>query len=127
MIKLIFRIDLYTGTPGDYIDAWKAGSKLIQEYDGAMGTILHHQAGRPSTFLAVATWRDRESREAAMKAIEADPVKKAVCDRHLKLAILTFDGPGLGYFEIVEEVKPSRSKRRIGGAPLSVLVPLRHI
>lgn len=47
-----------------FIDHWREGSKILQEYDGALGTHIHKVRGEPDCFFAVAEWESQAARDA---------------------------------------------------------------
>ena len=46
-----------------YIEAWRAGSLVIQGQPGALGTHLHRS--EPGILVAIASWESRDARDAA--------------------------------------------------------------
>lgn len=103
-MKYVFEIAIKDGhTAQEYIDAWKAGSALIQAQAGAQGTTLHRKLGEPHTLLAIATWMSKAARDAAMARLDQAPpdVRRAV-HRHRDLADIRI----LGHFEEIERVDP---------------------
>lgn len=62
--KFIFRIDFDDlGQRQPFIDNWRKGSEILQEYPGALGTRLHQIEGTDS-LLAIAEWESQEARQA---------------------------------------------------------------
>lgn len=47
----------------EFIDHWREGSKIIQEYPGALGTHLHRVRGELGSFFAVAEWESQAARD----------------------------------------------------------------
>lgn len=48
-----------------FMDHWRAGSEILQEYPGALGTHLHRiRDGKPGSFFLVAEWQSQEARDA---------------------------------------------------------------
>lgn len=47
-----------------FIDHWRTGSQILQEYEGALGTHLHRVRDEPGSFFAVAEWESQAARDA---------------------------------------------------------------
>jgi len=70
-MKYVFKIVIKKGhTTSEYIRAWEKGSKIIQQFPGARGTRLYKKIGEPSTLLAIADWKSKKYRDAALKGVD---------------------------------------------------------
>ncbi len=68
MYRYIWKIKLYEPSKEeDFINHWREGSKILQEYDGARGTHLHRVRDEPGSFFAVAEWESQAARDAMDK------------------------------------------------------------
>lgn len=67
--KFIFEVKVTENRDDEFIKHWHNGSIPIQELPGAMGTRLHKKHGKDHTYIAIAEWKSKEDRQAAMKAI----------------------------------------------------------
>jgi heme-degrading monooxygenase HmoA len=64
-VHFIFEVHLRPGyTAEQYARAWVDASRLIQRAPGARGTRLHRKIGDPEVLLAIATWDNKEARDA---------------------------------------------------------------
>jgi hypothetical protein len=61
-----------------YAQAWLRASEMIQRAAGARGTRLHRKIGEPGVLLAIASWDDKPSRDAA--EAQRDPRVQAILD-----------------------------------------------
>ncbi len=65
MYRFIWKIKLHKPEEEQvFIDHWKIGSKVLQEYSGALGTHIHRVRNEPGSFFAVAEWESQEARDA---------------------------------------------------------------
>lgn len=65
MYRYIWRIKL--DNPANelaFINHWRSGSAILQEYEGALGTHLHKVRGAAGAFFAVAEWASQAARDA---------------------------------------------------------------
>src|SRR3989344_8244664 len=83
-MKYIFEIKIKLGsTVEEYVEAWKAGSAIIQKSPGARGTRLYRKIGEPDRLLGIADWESKEARDRAMEKLEeTDPATREVLDKH---------------------------------------------
>lgn len=79
-----------------FIDHWKEGSTILQEYPGALGTDLHEVRDEPGSFFAVAEWESQEARDAMQADAEANQSERA--KRWNKLPKNESFGEGLAFF-----------------------------
>lgn len=67
MYRYIWKIVLNDGVKEkDFIDHWRAGSTILQTYDGALGTHIHKSRGEERSYFAVAEWESQAARDAMM-------------------------------------------------------------
>lgn len=65
MYRYIWRITLKDPSNEQaFIDHWRSGSQILQEYEGALGTHLHRVRDEPGSFFAVAEWESQAARDA---------------------------------------------------------------
>ena len=104
MIKFIFEVTIKpTSTEGEYIEAWKRGSAIIQKEPGANSTILHRKMDGSGKLLAIARWESKELRDAAMKRLDTlEPAIQAIINKHKEFGDTTI----LGFFEEITEINP---------------------
>ena len=104
-MKYIFEIKIKEGfTEGQYIEAWKSGSSLIQKSEGAQGTILYKNIYEPGKLLAIATWESKEKRDTAMKKLKEETLEVLeVLNKHDEFA----ERNTIGNFEEVARVDPN--------------------
>ena len=107
-MKFIFEVKVKKGhTKKQYIDAWKEGSTLIQNSKGAQGTILYQNTSNPNSLLAIATWKSKKERDAAMKKLhQADSITREIITEHRKYGDTTI----IGNFEEIALIKPKIQK-----------------
>lgn len=60
-----------------FVDHWKTGSKILQEYPGALGTHLHRVRNEPGCFFAVAEWESQAARDAMQTDSEKGESERA--------------------------------------------------
>jgi heme-degrading monooxygenase HmoA len=60
-----------------FIDHWRVGSTILQEYPGALGTHLHEVRGEPGSFFAVAEWESEEARDAMQSDAQTNESERA--------------------------------------------------
>lgn len=103
-MKFIFEIRVKKGhTAQEYIDAWKNGSAIIQNSEGARGTVLYRKIDEPGTLIAIAEWESKEARDVAMKKLnEAGLEMRAMLDKHKEHGDIDI----LGNFEEIAQVNP---------------------
>lgn len=103
-MKFIFKIKIREGhTEQEYIEAWKKGSAIIQNSEGAKGTILYRKINETETLIAIAEWESKELRDKAMKKLdEADAEIQKVLNRHKEYGETEI----LGNFEEIGRVIP---------------------
>lgn len=108
-MKFIFKVKIKKGhTKKQYIDAWKRGSTLIQKSKGAQGTMLYQNMSNPNSLLAVATWKSKKARDAAMKKLhEADQKTREIMTEHQKHG----ESIIIGNFEEIEKVGKNNNRR----------------
>lgn len=91
-----------------YIDAWRAGSDVIQREPGALGTRLHRK--EPGILVAIATWESKAARDAASRRLGliegTTGAADSVVHRHLQFADVT---PIFGLDEVGVVDPPKRS------------------
>lgn len=107
-MKFIFKVKVKKGhTKKQYIDAWKRGSTLIQKSTGAQGIILYQNKDKPNSLLAIATWKSKKARDAAMKQLHrSNPKTKEIITAHRKHA----DTIVIGNFEEIAAVNSKKNK-----------------
>lgn len=65
MYRFIWKIKLYNHiTKEQFITHWTSASKVLQEYPGAMGTVIHRVRDEERTYMLVATWKSQDARDA---------------------------------------------------------------
>jgi len=103
-MKFLFTIKIKDGaSEQDYINAWERGSAIIQSSEGAEGTVLYRKIGEPGTLLAIATWKSKEARDAAMERLaEAGLKTQKILDAHKEYGITNI----LGNYEGITSVGP---------------------
>mgnify|MGYP001570618836 CR=1 FL=1 len=75
--KYIFEVKVSPGKDREFIEHWHNGSIPIQECQGALGTRLLKKRGEEGVYLAVAEWKTKEDRDAAMKEIQEGKTERA--------------------------------------------------
>ncbi|MBI4414935.1 MAG: antibiotic biosynthesis monooxygenase [Candidatus Kerfeldbacteria bacterium] len=107
-MKFLFTIKLKPGaTEQQYVDAWKKGSAIIQQSEGAQGTVLYRSLDGLGRFIAIATWESKAARDAAMKKLkEAALGVRQILNRHKEFGETTI----LGNFEEVAEVRDAKTR-----------------
>jgi hypothetical protein len=116
MTTYVFRFMLRHGhSIEDYIDDWRAGSKIIQQEPGARGTKLYRMSNR-NVYYAVATWDSRSAREAMLEKLfkkvsdsfEAERLRILVKhEQHALIDCLGYDVATPEYnIELICEVNP---------------------
>jgi len=106
MYRFVWKIKLNKPAEEEaFINHWREGSKIIQEYAGAMGTHLHRVRNEPGCFFAVAEWESREARDAMQADAEVGDSERA--QRWQKLPKNASFGEGINFFgEEVSTVLP---------------------
>lgn len=101
-MKFIFKIKIKgRHSEQEYISAWKKGSAVIQTSDGAQGTVLYRKIGEPGTLIAIAEWESKESRDIAMKKLDAmDSETQKILNWHKNYGEVEI----LGNFEEIDRV-----------------------
>lgn len=61
MFAVIYRFVLKENQEEKFIHAWAEMTKLIKQYEGGLGSRLHHE--KENTYLAYAQWPDRKTWE----------------------------------------------------------------
>ena len=61
----------------EFIDHWRKGSKILQEYEGALGTHLHRVRSEAGCFFAVAEWESQEARDAMQADCKSNTSERA--------------------------------------------------
>ena len=75
----VFEIRMRPGySAEEYAAAWVRASEIIQTAPGARGTRLHRKIGDPELLVAIASWADKASRDAA--EVGRDPRVQAILD-----------------------------------------------
>lgn len=70
--KFIWKIELNPDvSEQEFIDHWREGSTILQEYPGALGTRMHPVRDEPRSFFAVAEWESQEARDAMQADVDA--------------------------------------------------------
>lgn len=66
MYRFIWTIELNEPEKeANFIEHWRTGSEILQEYPGALGTHIHRlRDGLPGSFFLVAEWESQEARDA---------------------------------------------------------------
>jgi quinol monooxygenase YgiN len=65
MYRYIWKIELNNSTTEEvFIKHWRDGSKILQEYDGALGTHIHRVRGEEGSFFLMADWESQAARDA---------------------------------------------------------------
>lgn len=107
-MKFIFKVKVKKGhSKKEYIEAWKKGSAIIQKSAGVQGTTLYQNMGNPNTLLAIATWKSKKVRDAAMKKLhEANPKIRESIMKHRKHGDTTI----IGNFEEIAPVNLKKNK-----------------
>lgn len=103
-MKFIFEVKIKKGhTEQEYIDAWKKGSAIIQNSEGAKGTVLYRKINESGTLIAIAEWESKEVRDAAMKKLDEGGLEmRELLDKHKEYG----DTNMLGNFEEIARVNP---------------------
>lgn len=85
-VKYIFEVRIKEGhTVEEYVNAWRKGSAVIQQMEGARGTNLLRKIGEKDTLLAIAEWESKEARDTAMAELEkTDPETQKILHAHRK-------------------------------------------
>lgn len=107
MYRFIWKIKLHKPEEEQvFIDHWKTGSKILQEYPGALGTHLHRVRNEPGCLFAVAEWESQEARDA----MQAD-AKQGISERAQRWNKLPRNesfGEGIAFFgQELDAVMPS--------------------
>ncbi len=106
-MKFIFKIKIRKGhTKKQYVDAWKKGSALIQKSTGAQGTRLYQNMNDQFSLLAIATWKSKKERDAAMKLLHQESKAERIITKHRKYGDIKI----IGNFEEITTVKPKSKK-----------------
>ena len=78
MYRFVWKIKLFKPEEEQaFIDHWKRGSAILQEYPGALGTHLHRVKNEPGSFFAVAEWESQAAREAMQADTAANKSERA--------------------------------------------------
>lgn len=68
MYRYIWKIKLSDPSKEEaFINHWREGSKILQEYDGALGTHIHKVRGEDDSFFLMAEWESQVARDAMDK------------------------------------------------------------
>jgi heme-degrading monooxygenase HmoA len=79
MYRYIWKIKLKDSTSEQkFIQHWHDGSKILQEYDGALGTHIHRVRDEPGSFFLVAEWQSIEARDAMNADAEEGKSERSV-------------------------------------------------
>jgi len=97
MYRFVWKIQLNNPeATQEFIDHWKEGSAILQEYPGALGTHLHEVRNQPGSFFAVAEWASQEAMDAMQADAEANQSERA--RRWNKLRKNETFGNGIAFF-----------------------------
>lgn len=78
MYRYVWKITLNDPTNEQaFIDHWKEGSAILQEYPGALGTHIHRVRGEAGSFFLVAEWESQALRDAMQADIDAGESERA--------------------------------------------------
>jgi heme-degrading monooxygenase HmoA len=78
MYRYIWKIKLDNPDREDeFIQHWKDGSTILQQFPGALGTHMHKVRGEEHSFFAVAEWESKDARDAMQKEIETSSTDRA--------------------------------------------------
>lgn len=107
MYRFVWKIKLHKPEEEQaFIDFWKTGSKILQEYPGALGTHLHRVRNEAGSFFAVAEWESQEARDAMQRDTHQNNSERA--QRWNKLPKNESFGEGIAFFgEELDVVMPS--------------------
>ena len=61
--RYIWKITVEESEAANFIMNWREGSKVLQEYPGALGTRLHKSIDEPNTYYAIAEWESKAARD----------------------------------------------------------------
>lgn len=80
-MKFVFEVRLKPGfSAEEYAANWIRASEVIQRTPGALGTRLHRKIGDPNTLLAIASWEDKNARDA--KDDRRDETVRRILEEH---------------------------------------------
>lgn len=78
MYRYIWKIKLDNPDSEDeFIQHWKDGSTILQQFPGALGTHMHRVRGEEHSFFAVAEWESQKARDAMQKEVEEGKTERA--------------------------------------------------
>jgi len=94
--RFVFAANIKEGcTVEQYVEAWRASSRIIQQQPGARGTKLHRSLDTPAgttTLVAIASWESKAARNAAIEALglndEGGSKPDSIHNRHEQFADL---------------------------------------
>lgn len=79
MYRYIWKIKLDDPSREDeFVQHWKDGSSILQQFPGALGTHMHKVRGEENSFFAVAEWESQEARDEMQKEVEIGKTKRAI-------------------------------------------------
>ena len=106
MYRFVWKIKLHQPDQEEvFIEHWKTGSTILQEYPGALGTHLHRVRNEPGCFFAVAEWESQAARDAMQADTEANTSERA--KRWNQLPKNESFGEGIAFFgEELDAVMP---------------------
>ena len=78
MYRFIWKIKLKDDVSDeDFIDHWHNSSMFLQEYPGAMGTLIHKARDEDRTYFLIAQWESQQQRDSMQQEIDAGQTKRA--------------------------------------------------
>ncbi len=78
MYRFIWKIKLNdTVTDEEFIKHWHDASSVLQEYNGAAGTLIHKARGEDRTYFLVAQWESQDARDKMQTEIDAGQTERA--------------------------------------------------
>jgi len=107
MYRFIWKIKLHKPEEEQaFIDHWKTGCKILQEYPGALGTHIHRVRSESGSLFAVAEWESQEARDATQVDAEKNESERA--RRWNQLPKNESFGDGIAFFgEEIDVILPS--------------------
>lgn len=77
MYRYIWKITLNEDIEeADFIEHWREGSTVLQEFPGARGTHMHRVRNDERSFFAVAEWESQAARDAMQAEIDAGETER---------------------------------------------------
>ena len=79
MYRFIWKIKLNDNvTDEQFIKHWHDASKVLQEYPGARGTLIHKTRDEDKSYFLVAQWESQQARDAMQAEVEAGQSSRAI-------------------------------------------------